>query len=288
LSKTVIRRQTGFTLVELIIVLSMIGILSSFALPKIFAYVERSKITVDTGNLRTLNLATNAYRLGAPDPDPFQVTSNTDDQLMQVLINEEYLTDIFETKVEGTSFNWDFENLLWVYGEGQIVEPEDPIWSAFINAIQNSPLSAAAFLAKTQTWKGYSGSYQPNYWNGYLEKILERGDVASNKRDPSYEGTNTIGYTNPYSDKATVVNYNKWDDIKNGYPDKVPPAILITNQDHFDPTATDPYITNNIESLKGTMVFYKNNATQNSQTAVYYINEDGSLSDLRTIETVLP
>lgn len=261
-------------------------------MPQIFAYVERAKINVDKGNLRTLNSITNAYRVGVPAPDPFQVTSNTNDQLMQVLINEGYLTDMIRAKVEGASFNWDFESLRWVYGEGQIIEPEDPIWSVFAEAIQNSSLSAAAFLITNRNSQFNSNNYKPAAWNGYLEKILEVGAAHSNSKDTSDIGTNTIGYTNPFSDKATVVNSNNWDTIKNSsnYQAKLPPAILITDQDYFAPTSTDPYIVNNIDSLKGTMVFYKNKTatTENDQTVVYYINEDGSLSDPRSIETVLP
>ena len=68
------RRDTGFTLLELMIVVTVIAILSAIALPAYTDYVRRGKIAEATGTLGELRLKAEkwfndnrTYVVGAPD-----------------------------------------------------------------------------------------------------------------------------------------------------------------------------------------------------------------------------
>ena len=55
------RNQKGFTLVELMVVVVIIGILSAIAVPVYNSVTDRAQDAADQANVRTLNGAVNAY-----------------------------------------------------------------------------------------------------------------------------------------------------------------------------------------------------------------------------------
>jgi len=285
------QKNDGFTLVEIIVVIVIIAVLAIIVIPNFTRWIDLSKERADLANVNLLNRNTQSYRLASEGADPFLDSNNSSADLMAVLENGKYISGYIEPLANGGVFQWNFDSESWeYYVEGQLVG--DPVFNTFISKIVASPITYSTYLTKGTTWNPQQGNwtqYNPNSWNGYLEKILERGDVADNTRYPEYEGTNTIGYENPYSGKATVVNFNDWRTIQNNYPTKIPPAILITNQAEFDPTSTSTFLTSNASFLKGTMVIYKNrtSSTPNDQTVVYYVLEDGSKSEIRPISEIL-
>lgn len=54
-------QQTGFTLIELMIVVAVIGILAAIAIPNYSAYIKRGKAAEATSNLATLRVKMEQY-----------------------------------------------------------------------------------------------------------------------------------------------------------------------------------------------------------------------------------
>ena len=106
------RENAGFTLIELIITIAILGILAGILIPSYLGFVERSKVGVDQAAVGTLNRLTAAYRLTAA-PDIFQDTTKSNEELMTVLVNKQYLSTIPTPKSKASSFNWLFDQEKW-------------------------------------------------------------------------------------------------------------------------------------------------------------------------------
>jgi len=59
--KTKSRREHGFTLIELMIVVAIIGILAALALPKFASLVEKSREAATKGNMNSMTSAVSIY-----------------------------------------------------------------------------------------------------------------------------------------------------------------------------------------------------------------------------------
>lgn len=59
--KKKLRNKKGFTLVELIIVIAILGILTAIAVPKFSGFTTKAKTGADTANIKTIQNAVHVY-----------------------------------------------------------------------------------------------------------------------------------------------------------------------------------------------------------------------------------
>lgn len=117
-------KKGGFTLVELIVVIMVIGALSFISYPSIYGYVKEAKSAVDLNTLRTLNLSTILYGKKSPSQNPFEINTNNPDTLMQVLIDSGLLDEKLEPQQKDALFKWDFDKKEWFITKDNILSSE--------------------------------------------------------------------------------------------------------------------------------------------------------------------
>ncbi len=101
---TQIRNQKGFTLIELMIVVAIIGILAAVAIPAYTDYMKRSKVTEAMGLLGGLKVPAEEWGINAADGVPYpksldaktagKYTKNVWKDGLTVLQSRVYDTDI--------------------------------------------------------------------------------------------------------------------------------------------------------------------------------------------------
>ena len=108
------QNKNGFTLIELIVVIAILGVLAAVLVPSYIAYIEKSRAASDRYALGVLNESTRVYYAGEPAPNPFEVVGTTDAVLMQTLVGAGFFSETPAPKQENASFNWDFSGKVWL------------------------------------------------------------------------------------------------------------------------------------------------------------------------------
>jgi prepilin-type N-terminal cleavage/methylation domain-containing protein len=109
------KKKKGFTLVEIIVVLTIVAILAMVAIPAMTHYIDLSKEKSDVSQLGLLNRATQAYRLENREQDPFSERDADSTTLMNKLVSEKFLSSPVVPLVSGASYQWSLAENQWVY-----------------------------------------------------------------------------------------------------------------------------------------------------------------------------
>lgn len=296
-----LKRQAGFTLVELLAVLVILGIIMAIAVPRIFGLIEQARYDADIASVDLLNHTTSLARMNNRDTDPFLDANHSSPYLLDYLYDEGYLAKPVEPQSRDSAFLWLNQDQRWALSSvdaGNVMSVED----VFKAAMATSGITYSDFLTKDRSFNVGSPpytEYNVNSWNGYLEKLLEAGDVSSNVRldeqSPQY-GNNALNYLNPFSENEyrgvvlNVLNRGVFNYLRNNdpYRSMIPPAIILTRDHEFEHSrANSPFIQDNLDMFKGAMIFYKDNSWTNDRVQVYYFQADGSKSDLIPIADIL-
>ncbi|WP_132996125.1 type II secretion system protein [Sporanaerobacter acetigenes] len=104
--KKLSKDNRGFTLIELVVVIAILGILAAIAVPKIAGTTDKAAISAHNANVRTLESAANMYIAEEGLP-----STNLDKDVTKSVLNGKYIQEwpkvprglkIGETTYEGT------------------------------------------------------------------------------------------------------------------------------------------------------------------------------------------
>lgn len=108
------QNRNGFTLIELIVAIAILGVLVALSVPSFISYIEKSREASDRYELRALNGATRVYYASEPSPNPFEVMGTTDTVLLQTLVGEGFFSEIPVPEQEDASYTWDYSSKVWL------------------------------------------------------------------------------------------------------------------------------------------------------------------------------
>lgn len=109
--KNKLTNSAGFTLVELLATIVILGILIAIAVPSISSLTERSRLGADQASVGMLNSATSFARLGEEDSGIFTDSSKSEEELIRYLFTEGYLEVEVQPQSRDARFVW--ENDRW-------------------------------------------------------------------------------------------------------------------------------------------------------------------------------
>lgn len=100
--KNRINNKSGFTLIELIVVIAIIGILAAVLIPRFSGFSDKANTAVDFQNLATLNLTTSLYRNDHPE---INLDGYEAGAVMAALVPD-YIAEEMIATGDGANFAW--------------------------------------------------------------------------------------------------------------------------------------------------------------------------------------
>lgn len=93
------KKNRGFTLIELIVVIGILAILAALAIPAVSGYLENSKARTNVSNAKIIYNAAQAYLAANPDKAPGDIATGADTAIPDdsPIITEGYLAAVPKT-----------------------------------------------------------------------------------------------------------------------------------------------------------------------------------------------
>ncbi len=176
----IIRKRAGFTLVELMVVVAVIGILVAIAVPQYVSSTEAARIRTDMANVRILNGVTVHYAVAnnISGQDIF-IGLNNDSERIGQLVSQGFLAEEPQPQQKDTSFAWNIESQRWQFSG--LITADDPLTRYIFSKMNESD-----FIYNT--WGG---------GGGFTWSINETGlqVTGTNNNDQIFFGNNKSYYT---------------------------------------------------------------------------------------------
>lgn len=114
MSRQVKKYKKGFTVIEVLVVIAILGIVSAIAIPNLSGFSEKARVNADEASLSTLNKATDLYAVlnNMGGEDIFAGLSSDEDRML-ALVNKGLLEKTTNAQQEDTKFAWDIEGQHW-------------------------------------------------------------------------------------------------------------------------------------------------------------------------------
>ena len=98
--------KSGFTLIELILVIAILGVISGIGIPKFSGFIQTSRLSADQATVENLNKATPLARMTSSTDDLFLDEDESSEDLLAILVSDGYFTDDIKPQSKGGKFKW--------------------------------------------------------------------------------------------------------------------------------------------------------------------------------------